>query len=140
MPPFLLKPKVGKHLNTITLNLTESMVDHYPIKKNRSKQILDAMRSYLDTFSDDKFTGVDNLKIVTISKPGEALYDKIYKAVKSGLSISRAELFREAIRWDMQRLSKENREQLKDDSKDGVVRVPNGDKEPETIYNVIGIA
>jgi len=136
--PYLLKPKVSEHLNTITLNLTVAMVDHFSDSKNRSHEILKIMKEYLNTFSNDKFTNIDKRKCITISKPNDALYSMIYLAVKSGLSISRSELFREAIRWDMQRKSKVNREQLEEDAKNDVVRVPN--EKGETIYNLIGTA
>ncbi len=140
MAPYLLKPKIGEHLNSITINITEAMVEHYSNEKNRSQQILKAMKEYLDTFSNNDFMGVDARKNITISKPNDALYSAIFLAVKSGLALSRSELFRQAIRWDMQRSTKINHEQLEEDAKNSVVRVPNGKDEVDTVYNVIGTA
>ena len=146
MAPFLLKPKVAEHLSTITLNLTESMVEHYSKGKNRSWRIINVMNEYLGTFSDDVLTGTDKRKIITISKPPDALYAAMYRAIKCGLAISRSELFRHALRWDMQRDSKTKknllemkRERLEEDAKNGVIRVPT-DEPKELVYKVIGIA
>ena len=97
------------------------------------------MNEYLGTFSDDVLTGTDKRKIITISKPPDALYVAMYRAIKSGLAISRSELFRHALRWDMQRSVKNKRFQLEEDAENGVVRVPN-DEPKELVYKVIGIA
>ena len=139
MAPFLLKPKIGKHLNTITINLTESMVKRYSNDKNRSWQIINVMNEYLGTFSEDLLKGTDERRIITISKPPDALYAAMYRAIKCGLALSRSDLFRHAIRWDMQRSTKNNRDRLEEDAKNSIVRVPT-DEPKELVYKVIGIA
>lgn len=136
--PYLLKPSEAKHLGRITVNLTVAMVEHYSTKKNRSKQILKIVREYLNTLDYDDFKGDNSRKTISISKPDDALIDYIYLALNRGIAINRSELFREAIRWDMRRDTKEKQEQLAEDKVNGVVRVPNG--KSETIYNVIGTA
>jgi len=132
-----LKPTIDSYRSTITLNLSDAMIEHCSKEKNRSKQILHLMDKYLLQLNMDLKQTHDH-KITTISKPWPNLHTQIYKAVKSGIAFSRSELFRQAIIWDMHKEGTKKKQQLIADKENGVVRVPI-DKS-EKIYNVIGIA
>ena len=141
MGPNLLKPKDSENIGTITLNLTPKMLSWISTDKNRSKKILGIVKEYLDQCDPSDFEGTDERVIITVSKPKGELYNKIYKAVKSGYVLSRTELFRRAILWDRDKKRLVNREQLEEDAKNGVVRVPNDEpQKEELVFNVIGIA
>lgn len=115
------------------------MVAHYKGIKNRSNHLLNIMDLYLKTFDNVNFEGFDERTTICISKPNEKLYSKMYSAIKGGFALSRSELFRQAILWDMQRVIKVNRKQLEKDKRNGVVRVPTNEPK-ELVYKVIGIA
>jgi len=132
-----LKPTIDEYRSTITLNLSDAMVEHCSKEKNRSKQILRLMDKYLNQLNIDLKQTHEHY-IVTISKPWSNLNDKIYKAVKNGIAFSRSELFRQAIIWDMHREGTKKEMRLVEDAENNVVRVPN--EKGETIYNVIGTA
>ena len=140
MGPNLLKPKDSDNIGTITLNLTPKMLSWISTEDNRSKKILGIVKEYLDQLDPSDFEGTDERVIITVSKPKGELYDKIYKAVKSGYVLSRTELFRRAILWDRDKNRVVNREQLEEDARLGVVRIPNDDPRKEKFYNIIGIA
>jgi len=134
-----LKPTIDQYRTTITINLTTIMSNRFPITNNRNRSILllRLMDEYLDTLPDIFIKEHDHY-IITITKPNPELHTRMYKAIKSGVALSRSELFRQAIMWDINRENIYKIKQIIEDKKKGVIKVPieGGDK----VYKIIGVA
>lgn len=148
----ILREKIDEYRTTITIHITDIMAKHCPTMgnakrdpynpNNRSQKILSIAAEFLSTFEEKDFKPNPERHIVTITKPNPELYKWIVRAVKSGIALSRADFFRQAILWDIKRERRIENAMIRirenEDKKNKLIRIPT-DK-GERIIKIIGVA